>query len=112
MEFSSDTPSFFQLLGEHFNISKFIPSVFVFYQPDDKFKNAHPEIPVEKKSESPNEDKSIGDSSSLNPILSNYFTLHPHFHSDTFVNGSSFDTIKVSLILWITLQLYFDPHFK
>ena len=68
-----DTPSFFQLLGEHFNISKFIPSVFVFYQPDDKFKNAHPEIPVEKKSESPNEDKSIGDSSSLNPILSNRY---------------------------------------
>ena len=32
---------------------------------DDAFKSAHPELPVEKKPDSPVEDKSVGDSSSL-----------------------------------------------
>lgn len=61
---------------------------------DDDFKDAHPEMPVEKKSDSPDEDKSIGDSSSLKPILSDFFALHPEFHPDTFLGDSSFDTIE------------------
>ena len=61
---------------------------------DDDFKSAHPEMPVEKKSDSPDEDKSIGDSSSLKPVLSDYFAMHPHFHPDTFLGDSSFDTIE------------------
>lgn len=61
---------------------------------DDGFKNAHPEIPVEKKSDSPDEDKSVGDSSSLKPILSDFFALHPGFHPDTFLGDSAFDTIE------------------
>ena len=61
---------------------------------DDNFKDAHPEMPVEKKSDSPDEDKSVGDSSSLKPVLSDYFALHPHFHPDTFLGDSSFDTIE------------------
>lgn len=36
---------------------------------DDNFKNAHPEMSVEKKSDTPDEDKSIGDSSPLKPVL-------------------------------------------
>lgn len=60
---------------------------------DDDFKAAHPEMPVEKKSDSPDEDKSIGDSSSLKPALSDFFALHPAFHPDTFLGDSSFDTI-------------------
>ena len=52
---------------------------------DDDFKSAHPEMPVEKKSDSPDEDKSIGDSSSLKPVLSDYFAMHPHFHPGTFL---------------------------
>ena len=60
---------------------------------DDDFKAAHPEVPVEKKSDSPDEDKSIGDSSSLKPILSDFFSLHPGFHPDTFLGDSAFDTI-------------------
>ena len=35
---------------------------------DDDFKQAHPEMPVEKKSDFPDEDKSIDDSSSLKPV--------------------------------------------
>lgn len=61
---------------------------------DDNFKAAHPEMPVEKKSDSPDEDKSIGDSSSLKPILSDFFQLHPHFHPDTFLGDSAFDAIE------------------
>lgn len=60
---------------------------------DDDFKAAHPELPVEKKSDSPDEDKTIGDSSALKPVLSDFFALHPAFHPDTFLSDSAFDTI-------------------
>lgn len=60
---------------------------------DDDFKAAHPEMPVEKKSDSPDEDKSIGDSTSLRPILSDFFLLHPHIHPEIFLGDSAFDTI-------------------
>ena len=61
---------------------------------DDDFKNAHPEMPVEQKTDSPNEDKSIGDSTALKPVLSDFFSLHPDFHPDTFLGDSAFDTIE------------------
>lgn len=61
---------------------------------DDAFKAAHPEMPLEKKSSSPDEEKSIGDFTSLNPVLSDFFSLHPDFHPDTFLGDSSFDTIE------------------
>lgn len=61
---------------------------------DDDFKAAHPEMPVEKRADSPDEDKSIGDSSSLKPVLSDFFSLHPSFHPDTFLGDSSFDTFE------------------
>lgn len=60
---------------------------------DDDFKSAHPEMPVEKKSDSPDEDKSVGDSSCLKPILADFFGQHPGFHPDTFLGDSAFDTI-------------------
>lgn len=62
---------------------------------DDGFKAAHPEMPIEKKSDSPDEDKSIGDSSSLRPVLSDFFSLHPGFHYGTFLGDSAFDTIEI-----------------
>lgn len=45
---------------------------------DDDFKQAHSEMPVEKKSDSPDEDKSIGDSSSLKRC---FLTFLPCIHS-------------------------------
>lgn len=36
---------------------------------DDGFKAAHPDLVVEKKTDSPDEDKSVGDASSLVPVL-------------------------------------------
>ena len=59
---------------------------------DDGFKQTHPEIPIEKKSGSPNHNKLIGNSS-LKPVLSDFFALHPQFQPDTFLGDSAFDTI-------------------
>ena len=62
---------------------------------DDDFKAAHPELPVEKKSDSPEEDKSIGDSAALRPVLSDYFASHPGLHPDTFLGDAAFDSADV-----------------
>ena len=62
---------------------------------DDDFKEAHPELVIEKKSDSPDEDKTIGDSSSLKPVLSDFFNLHPNFCPDTFIGDSAFDSIDI-----------------
>jgi len=59
---------------------------------DDDFKEKHPEVHIDKKSDSPDDDKSIGDSSSLKPILSDFFTAHPHFCPNTFLGDSAFDS--------------------
>lgn len=56
-------------------------------------------MPVEKKSDSPEEDKPIDNSSSLRPVLSDFFSFHPDFHSDTFLGDSSFDTKKLTASL-------------
>lgn len=60
---------------------------------DDDFKRSHPQMPAQKRSDSPDLDKSIGDSTSLKPVLSDFFALHPHFRPDTFLGDSAFDTI-------------------
>lgn len=44
---------------------------------DDDFKGTHPEMLVEKKSDSSDGDKFIDDSSALHPDLVDYFSLHP-----------------------------------
>jgi len=61
---------------------------------DDDFKERHPEMSVEKKSDSPDEDKSIGDSKALKPVLSDFFAWHPDFHPNIFLGDSAFDTIE------------------
>lgn len=60
---------------------------------DDAFKEAHPEMPVAKRSDSPDTDKSIGDASALKPVLSDFFALHPTFHPHTFLGDAAFDTM-------------------
>ena len=61
---------------------------------DDDLKENHPEMVIEQKSDSPNEDKTIGDVTALEPILSDFFALHPSFTADTFLGDSAFDTIE------------------
>ena len=60
---------------------------------DDHFKKLHPELIIEKKSDSPEEDKSVGDSSSLQPVLNDFFELHPNFHPHTFLGDAAFDKL-------------------
>lgn len=73
---------------------------------DAGFKSSHPDLIVEKKTDSPDEDKSVGDASSLVPVLSDFFTLHPDFHPDTFLGDSAFDSADLYGIL------FHDFHFS
>jgi hypothetical protein len=59
---------------------------------DEEFKIAHPEIPVEKRSSSPDRDKEIGDSTALKPVLLDFRAAHPNFHYDTFTGDAAFDS--------------------
>lgn len=59
---------------------------------DEAFKSAHPDLVIEKKTDSPDEDKSVGDASALVPVLQDFFSLHPAFHPDTFLGDSAFDS--------------------
>lgn len=60
---------------------------------DEKFLTTHPEIEVEKKSDSPDEDKSLADSKALLPTLNDFFARHPQICPDVFMGDSAFDTI-------------------
>lgn len=61
---------------------------------DDAFKKAHPEIPVEKKPDSPGEDKPVGGFPTLHPVLTDYFALHPQFSTVSFLGVFAFDTTE------------------
>ena len=67
---------------------------------DDSFKAPHPKLTAEKKSGSPDEDKPIGDASSLTPVLSDFFSLHPGFHPDAFLGDSAFDSTELYGVLF------------
>ena len=60
-----------------------------------EFLKAHPDIVVEKKSDSPDEDKSLADSKALLPILIDFFQKHPRIAPKTFLGDAAFDTIEI-----------------
>jgi hypothetical protein len=64
-----------------------------FYNKD--FLKAHPEIIVEKKSKSPDEDKSLTDSKALFPVLKDFFKKHPLINPKYFLGDAAFDTIDI-----------------
>lgn len=80
-----------------------------FYNKD--FLNAHPDIVVEKKSGSPDEDKSLADSKALLPVLIDFFQKHPLIQPKTFLGDAAFDTIEIykSLLGEIGFQKAFIP---
>ena len=53
---------------------------------------SYPDITVEKKSDSPDEDKSVHDSRILIPTMKDFFLKHPLIHPKTFLGGATFDT--------------------
>lgn len=64
-----------------------------FYNKD--FLAAHPEITLEKKSDSPDEDKSVHDARLLLPTLMDFFKMHPLINPKTFLGDSSFDAVQL-----------------
>jgi len=58
---------------------------------DDGFKFRHPEA-VSQKTDNPDLDKEVGDSTSLKPVLEDFFKKHPGFSYKTFIGDSSFDS--------------------
>lgn len=71
---------------------------------NQKFLKAHPDIIVEKKSDSPDEDKSLADSKALIPVLKDFFNKHPSINSKTFLGDAAFDSIQIYRDLFLDLK--------
>ena len=65
-----------------------------FYNKD--FMAAHPDIIVEKKSDSPDEDKCVHDSKLLIPTLKDFFSKHPLINPNTFLGDAAFDSTALN----------------
>lgn len=59
---------------------------------DDDFKSRHKDF-IYEDTDSPDFDKSVSDCKSLQPILNDFFCLHPSFYYDVFLGDAAFDTI-------------------
>lgn len=59
------------------------------------FFDRHPEITIEKKTDSPDEDKSVHDARLLIPTLQDYFKAHPLLNPKTFLGDSAFDSVRL-----------------
>ena len=64
-----------------------------FYNKD--FFDKHPEIILEKKSDSPDEDKSVHDARLLIPTLKDFFAAHPLINPKTFLGDAAFDSVSL-----------------
>lgn len=64
-----------------------------FYNKD--FMTSHPDIIVEKKSDSPNEDKSVHDARLLIPTLKDFFAKHPLINPKVFLGDAAFDSAGI-----------------
>ena len=64
-----------------------------FYSKD--FLKAHPDILVEKKSDSPDEDKSLADSKALIPVFKDFFLKHPLINPKIFLGDAAFDSVEI-----------------
>ncbi len=59
------------------------------------FLNAHPDIVIGKKSDSPDEDKSLADSKALIPVLKDFFEMHPLINPESFLGDSAFSSVEI-----------------
>lgn len=62
---------------------------------DKNFFEAHPDIKVERKSDSPDEDKSVHDARLLIPTLADFFKKHPLINPKTFLGDAAFDSVAL-----------------
>ncbi|MBV4422110.1 transposase [Clostridium tyrobutyricum] len=59
------------------------------------FLKNHPDIVVEKKSNSPDEDKSLADAKALIPVLKDFFKKHLLINPKIFLGDAAFDSIEI-----------------
>ena len=65
----------------------------------ENFKENHPELEIAKKEKSPEEEKFIADSVSLNPAMTDFLKRFSSFKPTTFIGDSAFDTYDTYPIL-------------
>ena len=81
-----------------------------FYNKD--FMTSHPEIVVEKKSDSPDEDKCVHDAKLLIPTLKDFFAKHPLMNPKTFLGDAAFDSCQLYGELLTGNTFGENKHFK
>jgi len=59
---------------------------------DEDFRENHPELPREPRTNSPDIDKEIGDSTALKPVLMDFRNAHPTLRYGTFSGDAAFDS--------------------
>jgi len=59
---------------------------------DEDFKQAHPEMGIEKRTNCPELDKEIGDSTALKPVLMDFRFAHPNLRYNVFSGDAAFDS--------------------
>jgi hypothetical protein len=79
---------------------------------DKDYFKAHPEITLEKKSDSPDEDKSVHDARLLLPTLIDFFKKHPLINPKTFLGDSAFDAVSIYRDLLKGDTFGFNRHFE
>lgn len=72
----------------------------------------HLEIVVVKKSDSPDEDKSVPDSKLLIPTLKDFFSKHPLINPETFLGNAAFDSVELYKKLLTGDTFGNDKHFS
>ena len=77
-----------------------------------EFMLSHPDIVVEKKSDSPDEDKCVHDSKLLIPTLKDFFSKHPLINPKTFLGDAAFDTAQLYKSLLTGNTFDNDKHFS
>ena len=77
-----------------------------------EYMKLHPEIVIEKKSDSPDEDKCVHDSKLLIPTLKDFFSRHPLINPKTFLGDAAFDTVDLYKQLLTGDTFGTDRHFS
>lgn len=72
---------------------------------------SHPEITVEKKGGSPDEDKSVHDAKLLIPTLQDFFKMHPRIIPKSFLGDCAFDAVNLYKDLLTGNTFGTDRHF-
>ncbi|SDB67458.1 transposase [Butyrivibrio sp. INlla16] len=81
-----------------------------FYNKD--FFSSHPDIVVEKKSDSPDDDKCVHDAKLLIPTLQDFFSKHPLINPKTFLGDAAFDSALLYKQLLTGDTFGTDKHFS